>query len=196
MAYRKTVLATDEIYHIYNRGVEKRPIFLSKRHYTHFLELINYYRFANCPIKYSYFRKLAHDERDQILSSLETDSEKLVDIIAYCLMPNHFHFLLKQLKNNGVTKFMSKLTNSFSHFFNIKEERVGPLFQGNFESSHISSDEQLIHVARYIHLNPVTSYIIEFNKLEDYLYSSYPQYLKKKAGFCDTKLICGFFTNS
>lgn len=90
---------------------------------------------------------------------------------------------------------MAKLTNSFSHFFNIKEERVGPLFQGNFKAARITSDELLIHVARYIHLNPVTSYIIDFDALENYPYCSYGEYLGKKAGFCNTKPVWEFFKN-
>lgn len=195
MAYRKTILATDEIYHIYNRGVEKRPIFLTKWDYNRFSELVNYYRFANCPIKYSYFKLLSGEERERILTRLEKESEKLVETLVFCLMPNHIHFLLKQLKDQGISKFMAKITNSFSHFFNIKQERVGPLFQGNFKAKRISSDEQLIHVSRYIHLNPVTAHLVEFDNLENYEYSSYPEYLGNKQGICDIKIILSYFKN-
>lgn len=195
MAYRKTILATDEIYHVYNRGVEKRPIFLTKWDYIRFQELINYYRFSNCPTKYSYFKKLSGEEREQVLRKLEKTSEKWVDILVFCLMPNHIHFLLKQLKDNGISKFMAKATNSFSHFFNVKQERVGHLFQGNFKAKRIESDEQLIHVSRYIHLNPVTAHIIKFDDLENYEYSSYPEFLGKKTGFCEKEIILSHFKN-
>jgi len=195
MGYRKTILATGEIYHVYNRGVEKRPLFLTKWDNNRFLELINYYRFINCPVKYSYFKLLSSDEKEKVLKNLQEASGKWVDILAFCLMPNHIHFLLKQLEDNGISKFMAKIANSFSHFFNVKQKRVGHLFQGAFKAVRIESDEQLIHVSRYIHLNPVSSYLINFDKLEDYEYSSYPEYLGKKTGFCNTKLVLAYFKN-
>jgi len=196
VAYRKTILATEEVYHVYNRGVEKRPLFLTKWDYNHFLELVNYYRFANCPVKYSYFKLVSRDEREQILRGLEKEAEKWVDILAFILMPNHIHFLLKQLVDNGISKFMAKTTNSFSHFFNTKQERVGHLFQGNFKAKRIESDEQLIHVSRYIHLNPVTAHLIKFVELENYQYSSYPEYIGKKSGFCNIKIVLEHFKTS
>ena len=195
MGYRKIVLATDEIYHVYNRGVEKRPIFLTKWDYNRFLDLTNYYRFKNCPVKYSYFKLSSESERREVLEKLENSSEKWVDILAFCLMPNHFHFLLKQLKDNGISKFMAKIQNSFSHFFNMKQERVGHLFQGNFKAKRIESDEQLVHVSRYIHLNPVSAHIIKFEELENYEYSSYPEYIGKKKGFSNTRIVLEYFKN-
>ncbi|OGH11746.1 MAG: hypothetical protein A2857_02780 [Candidatus Levybacteria bacterium RIFCSPHIGHO2_01_FULL_36_15] len=101
-----------------------------------------------------------------------------MDIIAYCFMNNHFHFLLKQLKDNGIVKFMAKFTNSYTKYFNTKYERVGPLFQGVFKAVHVEDDEQLLHLSRYIHLNPVTSYIIKSEDLSSYKWSSYQGYLK------------------
>lgn len=195
MARRKTILAINEIYHVYNRGVEKRPIFLRSNDYLRFIELMNYYRFKNCPIKYSYFRRLSREEKENIFFSLQKSSAKLVDIFAFCLMPNHVHILLKQLLDNGVSKFMGKITNSFSHYFNTRQERIGHLFQGNFGASRIEDDEQLIHVSRYIHLNPVSSYIIEINKLHTYKYSSYPEYLGQQSGFCNTEEVLSHFKN-
>lgn len=195
MGYRKTILATGEIYHVYNRGVEKRPIFLTKWDYTRFLDITNYYRFTNCPVKYSYFKLLSTQERQEVLNKLEKASEKLVDILVFCLMPNHIHFLLKQLQDQGISKFMAKIQNSFSHFFNTKQERVGHLFQGNFKAKRIESDEQLVHVSRYIHLNPVTVHLINFDQLEFYEYSSYPEYIGKKQGFCNPSLVLGHFKN-
>jgi len=195
MGYRKTILATDEIYHVYNRGVEKRPLFLTKWDYKQFLELINYYRFVNCPVKYSYFKLLSSEERNKTLRKLEDTSERWVDILAFCLMPNHIHFLLKQRKDSGISKFMAKIQNSFSHFFNMKQERVGHLFQGNFKAKRIESDEQLIHVSRYIHLNPVTAYLIKFEDMDKYEHSSYPEYVGIREGFCKIKPILEHFKN-
>lgn len=195
MAYRKTILATNEIYHIYNRGVEKRLIFLNKHDYARFLDVTNYYRFVNCPIKFSYFKKLALEERKNILNDLERESKRLVDILAFCLMPNHFHFLLKQLTDKGISKFIAKITNGFSHYFNIRHQRTGHLFQGNFGAVRIEDDEQFMHVSRYIHLNPVTSYLIRIENLASYEHSSYPEYIGKSLGFTNVKEALSYFNN-
>ena len=195
MAVRKTILAANQIYHVYNRGVEKRPIFLNKREYDRFIQLINYYRFANCPIKFSKFKVLPLEEKYNILKKLEKEIKLLVDIYAFCLMPNHFHFLLKQLTDKGISKFIAKITNGFSHYFNIRHDRSGHLFQGNFGAVRIEDNEQLLHVSRYIHLNPVISYLVEVGNLESYEYSSYPNYLGKSSGFTNPKEIMSFFKN-
>lgn len=193
MSLRKTVLANDQIYHIYNRGVEKRPIFLNKRNYSRFIQIIDYYRFANCPVKFSQFKMLSLDSQIDLLNKLKSQSDKLIEIMVFCLMPNHIHFLCKQLKDNGISKFMNKLSSGYSHYFNILNHRIGPLFQGNFKAIRIETDEQLVHTSRYIHLNPVTSYLMEFNSLQSYDYSSYPEYMGKKIGFCETKQIFSYF---
>ncbi len=195
MASRKTILATDQIYHIYNRGVEKRPIFLNKRDYNRFIQIVNYYRFANCPVKFSKFKAMSRDSKSDLLSTLESQADKLVEILVFCLMPNHIHFLCKQLKDNGISKFMNKLSSGYSHYFNILNQRVGSLFQGNFKAVIIETDEQLVHTSRYIHLNPVSSYLIEFESLESYDYSSYPEYTGHKTGFCNTEQILSYFKN-
>lgn len=193
MALRKIVLATDQIYHIYNRGVEKRPIFLNKRDYKRFMQITNYYRFANCPVKFSQFKIFSQDLRNELLDKLLMQSDKHIEILAFCLMPNHIHFLCKQLKENGISKFISKLSSSYSHYFNTLNQRVGPLFQGNFKAVRIETDEQLVHTSRYIHLNPVSSYLLEFDLLESYDYSSYPEYTGRKDGFCNTEQILSYF---
>lgn len=195
MALRKIIFATNQIYHVYNRGVEKRPIFLNKRDYTRFIDVTNYYRFINCPIKFSYFKKLAVKERANILEGLERESKRLVDVLAFCLMPNHFHFLLKQLTDKGISKFIAKITNGFSHYFNIRHDRSGHLFQGNFGAVRIENDEQFMHVSRYIHLNPVVSYLTKIEDLADYEYSSYSEYLGKSSGFTNVKESLSYFNN-
>lgn len=193
MALRKTIFAIDQIYHIYNRGVNKRLIFLNKRDYTRIFDLTDYYRFVNCPIKFSYFKKLSLVERGRILENLEKESKRLVDILAFCFMPNHFHFLLKQLTDKGISKFMAKITSGFSHYFNIRNDRSGHLFQGNFGAVRVENDEQYLHVSRYIHLNPVAAYLIEIKNLASYEYSSYPEYIGRRSGFTNTKEILSYF---
>ena len=93
-------------------------------------------------------------------------------------MPNHFHFLIRQIKDNGVSIFISHLTNSYTKYFNTKYKRVGPLFQGEFKAVLIDSDEQLMHISRYIHLNPYVSNITK--DWETFAYSSFQEFIEKK----------------
>lgn len=92
-------------------------------------------------------------------------------------MPNHFHFLLKQKIDHGISNFISNFTNSYTKYFNTKYDRVGPLFQGLFKAVLVESEEQLIHLSRYIHLNPVTSSLVKPEDLQNYYWSSYPEYV-------------------
>ncbi len=173
---RKLIFANDEIYHVFNRGIEKRPTFTNKWEFDRALFTLNFYRFAKLPIKLSKFLVLPSDKQKELLGALE-DSEKLIEIICFCLMPNHFHIMLKQKLENGISIFVSNFTNSYTKYFNTKHERVGPLFQGIFKAVRVESDEQFVHVSRYIHLNPVSSFLIKPEILSTYQWSSYPEYL-------------------
>lgn len=174
---RKLVFANDEIYHVFNRGVEKRPTFTNKKELDRGIKTLDFYRLANLPLKLSKFLTLPAEEKNKFIQNFSKNYKKLAEIICYCLMPNHFHFLLKQKLENGVSIFTSNFTNSYTRYFNTRHERIGPLFEGIFKAVRIESDEQLIHVSRYIHLNPVSSFIIEPEQLENYLWSSYPEYI-------------------
>jgi len=101
MPFRKIPLVTDETYHILNRGVAKAPIYSHKKDFQRFISLIKYYQYANTPTKFSRFKTLSKKNRLRIIKQLQKDGEKLVKILAYCLMPNHFHLLLTQNKNQG-----------------------------------------------------------------------------------------------
>lgn len=182
MPARTIPLVNDQFYHIYNRGVEKRRIFENRRTYTRFLKTLNYYQLEGPKPKFSNFIKYKLFEPDP--------NKKIVDIICYCLMPNHFHFLIKQLREGGVSEFISKLINSYTKYYNIKFDRVGPLLQGPFKAVLIESDEQLVHISRYIHLNPISSFLVK--KPEDYEWSSYNEYLDGK-GICAKEEILNFF---
>jgi len=185
MPARYSPLVENYYYHVFNRGVNKRPLFKSKYEYRRFLLLLKYYNFINYPIKFSKFMTLARDQRQEIWTRLDKD-KKHVDILSYCLMPNHFHLLLKQNDENGISKLLGNLQNSYVRYFNIKNERIGPLFQGSFKAVRIDSEEQLLHVSRYIHLNPYSSGVVKTtNKLLEYSWSSLPEYLNLvKFPFC------------
>lgn len=192
--HRKTVLANNQIYHVYNRGIEKRTIFGNKRECERAINTVRYYSFTNSPLKFSKFLVQPKKEQEDILKSVQIKKNQLVEIIAYCLMPNHFHLLLKQLQDNGISRFISNFTNSYTKYFNTKHERIGPLVQGLFKAVFVENDDQLVHLSRYIHLNPVSSFIIKVQELENYPWSSLKEYLGlEKDGFCEKQYVLGYF---
>ena len=97
MTYRKTILVQDQIYHVFNRGVARLPIFSVSKDYSRFIELINYYRFLNTPLSFSHFKKVSQEQREKILEELKNKAEYQIQILAFCLMSNHYHFLIKQI---------------------------------------------------------------------------------------------------
>lgn len=185
MALRKIILTEGETYHIFNKTCYDLPLFKSKHEFSIFLEAAHYYLQPNPPVKFSKYRK--NKKRYNI-----DFSRKLVTLICFCLMPNHFHFILRQELEKGIETFIRRLCNSYAHYFNTKYETAGSLFHGSFKSVRIENDEQLIHLSRYIHLNPVTAYLVE--NPEDYPFSSYSTYLEKKQfNFVDPSLVLNQF---
>jgi len=190
---RKIIFGNGEYYHIFNRGVEKRPTFTNKHEFLRAIDTANFYKFGELQVKYSKFLNLSKDKKIEFLKKLDENNLQ-IGIVAFCLMGNHFHFLLKQLKDNGIVKFMAKFTNSYTKYFNTKHERVGPLFQGVFKAVHVESDEQLIHLSRYIHLNPVSGFKVKAEDLSSYQWSSYPEYIKNaQKSVIDNKDVINFF---
>ncbi len=185
MSLRRNILATGETYHVFNKTGYDIPLFRSKRDYSIFLEATGYYLQLKPPIRFSIYRK----SRNKYPIDL---SKKPVSIICYCLMPNHFHFILRQESEEGIKKFIQRLCNSYSHYLNTKNETSGRLFNDNFKAVRIENDEQLVHLSRYIHLNPVTSYLVE--DPEKYPFSSYLIYLgKENQSFLEPKLVTSQF---
>lgn len=195
MPGRKIPLITDQIYHALNRGIASQPVFLTKKNYQRMLETILYYQNQNPSLSYSFFLRLPIKQRAEVLERLRNKENFLVEIIALCLMPSHFHLLLKQVQENGISIFMSNLTNSYTRYFNAQSKRIGPLFQGKFKAVIIETDEQLIHVSRYIHLNPHTSFVIKtLQELASYSYSSLPEYLgQSKTNFFQKEIVLNQF---
>ena len=192
---RKVVFANGEYYHVFNRGVEKRPTFTNNYEFIRALDSIQYYRFGGLSIRYSKFINLNKEKKELFLKELDVKNLQ-IEIIAFCFMNNHFHLLLKQVRDGGIVKFMAKFTNSYTKYFNTKHDRIGPLFQGVFKAVHVGNDEQFLHLTRYIHLNPVTGFIIEAEKLSDYKWSSYPEYVgKKKTQISSKSDLLSFFKN-
>ena len=197
MNVRKTIFANGELYHIFNRGIEKHPVFTSKKEYERAVLTLDYYRFKNPSLRLSKTLILNLENREKFYTELRNLSDKLVEIVVYCLMPNHFHFVLKQRLDNGISRFVSNFANSYTRYFNTRhDKRTGALFQGIFKAVHIEDDDQLVHVARYIHINPAVSYVIEKDNLEKYEWSSYPEFLGlSKKEICDKDLVLKLFSS-
>lgn len=196
MAARRIPLVNGGYYHIFNRGVAKQPIFFNKRDYQQAVLGLSYYHFVDPPVRLSRFKQLSREQKEAILFSLINTSDALVKIISFCLMPNHFHLLLQQVKDNGITIFLSRFTNSYTKYQNIKADRVGPLLSGSFKSVYIEDDNQLIHLSRYIHLNPFVSRVAREGELLSYPWSSLPDYLAGRSTLVDLEPVMNFFKSS
>ena len=194
---RKTEFACEEYYHIYNRGVDKREVFLDEKDYTRFLlcmDLLN-------DEKGGQMEKLRNEKNPKVRPSefrrsnlgIPEARQKLVDIICYCLNPNHYHFILKQLRDGGIVKFMQKLGTSYVMYFNKKYERNGVLFQGKYKSIHIDSNEYLLYLSAYVNAN---NFIHKYSKNFSWPYASLPDYLgKRKGNLCQKEIILSQFDN-
>jgi putative transposase len=188
MPYRKTPLVEGCYYHIYTKSIAEYKIFNSVEEYQRGFETMNFYRAENPPCRFSsWFSPSCRPE----VRRPEVQKEKgrlgqLARIIAYCFMPTHLHLILQQLKEDGISRLMSLMLNSYSSYFNRKHNRKGPLWESRFKVVVVKNDEQLLHLTRYIHLNPVTSRLV--NKPEEWVYSSHREYLglvKEEQKICD-----------
>jgi putative transposase len=183
---RKDSLETGEIYHLYNRGVSKQALFLEERDYLRFLVLLHVsnhgssIHLANLLSKYK--------GRSFMDMFQEVADHSLVGIHAYCLMPNHFHLVLRQKRDFGISTFMKKLGTAYSMYFNSKYEHSGALFQGRFKSSHVGNEAYFRWIYAYVHLNSLGLLYPDWEKdaienssrirsqVEGYVFSSYQDY--------------------
>ena len=179
---RKIEFSVDEYYHVYNRGTDKREIFMSSSDKDRFVALL-YLANSNQPFHFS----------DIATAPFEFDrGERLVDIGAYCLMPNHFHLLLREFEEGGLSQFMHRLSTGYTMYFNKKNERSGSLFENRFRALHVGNDDYLRYLLAYIHLNPIKIFQPNWREiglknkssakkfLNNYQYSSYDDYVGRK----------------
>lgn len=153
---RDHIFVPDEYYHIYSRGIEGRPIFLNNTDYWRFLTILFLFQWENYlskPGDYTHF--IQHSMSDDLFASTDVHrlfpGDKVAEIICFCLMPNHFHLLLKAVRRGGISLLMQRLGNSHTKHFNTKYARKGHLFQSRFQSVHVDSNEYLNHLSWYIH---------------------------------------------
>ena len=181
MPKRKIPLVNQEIYHVFNRSVAKQPIFHNKKENETFLSLLEYYRFPNPPLRFSHYQRLNTQDKTKLLRGLYKKNKHLVEIYSFSIMPNHYHLLLKQSLNSGIMNFIRLIQNSYARFLNLRYKRSGSLFQSPFKAVRLETDEQFIHVARYIHLNPVKAGLCQHPK--EHLWTSHLYYLTDCKGY-------------
>jgi len=158
MAVRKTNFVEGEYYHIFNRGMSKQLIFIDRFDYARFLFTILYFQ---SPI---IFQNLGRQVRSFVKHSVfniskeetaEVVENRYVEIVAFCLMPNHFHLILKEQEEGGIAKYTQRVLNSYTKYFNTRYKKSGHLFQGPYKAVHVENNRQLLHLSAYIHKNPI-----------------------------------------
>ncbi|MFN3301904.1 MAG: transposase, partial [Patescibacteria group bacterium] len=172
----------------YNRGVEKRDIFVDDKDYLRFIHDLYEFNDKNPVFNLNFRLKSNYRDPTSIVEKERKKRKLLVEILCFCLMPNHFHLILKQVAENGIPLFMQKL-GGYAYYFNSKYRRIGPLFQGRFKAIQIDNENYLLHLSRYIHLNPIEivepkwkeKKVINLQKinkfLKSYRWSSYLDYI-------------------
>jgi len=166
----------EEIYHVLTKSIAEYRIFNNDKDFCRMKEVLGYYRIVQQPVSFSHLKELSQEQLRNIVTRSRTlSNDRLVEIIAYCLMPTHLHLILHQLREGGISRFMNNVLNSYSRYFNLKHKRKGPLWQGRFKKILVEHEEQLLHLTRYIHLNPVTAYLV--NQAEEWRASSYGEYI-------------------
>lgn len=193
---KKIEFINDGIYHVYNRGIDKRDIFSDDEDFERFIKSILEFRGVE-PIG-SLYEKSFKNKKQQ-----KNSGGDLIEFIAYCINPNHYHFIIKQLSDDGISKFMHKLSTGYTMYFNEKHERSGSLFGGRYKSKEIKENDYLLNLSAYVNLN---DYIHQINSLggstSKFVRSGWGQYsqenyqLRKNFDIpCETKFVLEQFDN-
>jgi hypothetical protein len=182
MGYRKTPLANDEFYHIFNRGVDKRDIFTDTGDLDRFLQSMQEFNSVT-PIGSIYEHSFAKNKEEK---------EPLVSVVCYCLNPNHYHFILKQNIDDGISAFMKSVAGGYTKYFNNRYRRSGSLFQGPYQAVHIEDNEQLLYVSTYVNLNDRVHQL--GNPVSKLIRSSWREYTESVSpDICDKDILLGQF---
>lgn len=202
---RKLTFVTNEIFHVYNRGVAKQAIFLDKYDYQRFLNILRWHQSTN----YSYskyiarlqYAKLHQVKEDEIIQFINTEyslSPPLVKVHAWTLMPNHYHLVTEQTAPNGIVQFMHRVGNAYAHYFCRKYDHSGSVFQGRFKGVWVADETQFVNLCRYVHINPLSAQITTPEKLIKYPWTSLQEYLNpadqnQHSALADGKLLLSQF---
>jgi len=173
---RRMRFSTGSYFHIFNKSIANYGIFKDPNNCQRFLEILEYYN--NCIVGVSFSTLLKTKRKYDFVGLLYPKHNSLLKFISFCIMPDHYHILVKILSDDVVSKYINDVENSYTRYFNIKFHRKGPLWQSKFKAVKIKNNEQLLHVSRYIHLNPTTNNLTQ--KPENWQFSSYKDYLKNE----------------
>ena len=188
---RRISIAPNEYYHLYNRGTEKRKIFLNDNDYRRFMAMLYLCNTSASVHMAELFPRGSTSWNFERMLAFER-GESLIDIGAYCLMPNHFHLLVKEKTEGGISRFMQKLVTGYTMYFNTLNDRSGALLQGKYKAGHADNDQYLKYLISYIHLNPVKLIEPRWKEagianrkraekyLQEYAYSSFVDYCGTK----------------
>jgi len=189
-------------YHIYNRGVEKRDIFLDEPDFKVFLSYLKTYLL---PKDINALGKILSSNESSFAEKIKAEKEiplknfsSEIDLIAYCLLPNHFHLLIRQKNSDGINRFMQAFTTRYTIYFNKKYYRAGSLFQGVYKAVLIRTEEQLLHISRYIHLNPFSKTGLKVQNFQQISWLfSLPEYLGfRKTEWLKQEIVLNYFNRS
>lgn len=181
MSSRRDIFIDNGIYHVFNKTIDRKLIFAIDRYSNEFISRLKYYRSSAVSVRYSRYKTLPIEIKSHQELRIRDKTTFLYEIICYCLMPNHFHLLVRQKKGGAINRYLSNVVNSFTRYINLLTKRQGPLFLPQFQSRMMANDEQFIHTTRYIHLNPYSSGVVgSMNELVQYPYSSYGAYINKR----------------
>jgi putative transposase len=182
---RKYPLLDGRVYHTFTKSIAGFEVFRNETDYQRMSSMLSYYKVENPPVRFSIFSDIKNKE--SFYQRHFNSQDNIVEIIAYCFMPTHVHLVLKQMKKDGISIFIGKVLNSYTRYFNLKNKRKGPLWESKFKNVEVGTDEQLLHLTRYLHLNPVTANLVE--DPQDWSFSSYKEYLGEKQA---DKNICNY----
>lgn len=189
---RRVQFQKDNFYHVYNRGVDKRKIFLDTVDFKRFIQCIKEFNRIE-PIG-SLFRVNRLSVKNNVGCNVRCRTphkERLVEIVAYNLIPNHYHFILKQISEGGISEFMKRINGGYTNYFNLKYKRSGALLQGKFKAVLIDSDDYLLWLSAYVNGN---SQIHNLANAKEWRWSSYQEYLgNNKEKICNSSYILNEF---
>jgi putative transposase len=164
-----------EVYHLFNKSISRYGIFNDLENSHRFVNTFQHYNNSLISKSYYDFNKKNKFNYGNIIYPKENTYCK---VLSYCIMPDHYHFLIKILKSDILSKLIGDLENSYTRYFNKKFDRRGPLWQNSFKVVKVRFDDQLLRVSRYIHLNPVVKCLVD--KPENWIYSSYKDFITNK----------------
>ncbi len=178
---RKVQISVGEYYHLYNRGMQKQPIFSNDSDRARLLFLLLYLQSTTTVSNVGYHAQhfIKHSVFDKVSMRLYEDilNNRQVELVAFCFMPNHFHLVVYEKVAGGIARYMQRVQNGYTKYFNTKYKKAGHLFQGPYQAVHVADDRQLLHLSAYLHRNPKE--LAGWEKREhEYPWSSYQDYIK------------------